>query len=81
YYKGEREVTGKPIKNDTAKKVNKQLDEVVNSEDSHAKNYRVDGYRIGGKTGTAQVADPENGGYVKGPNPYFVSFMGHAPSK
>ncbi|UXS28566.1 penicillin-binding protein [Staphylococcus delphini] len=81
YYEGQREVTGKPIKNDTAKKVNKQLDEVVNSEDSHAKNYRVDGYRIGGKTGTAQVADPENGGYVKGPNPYFVSFMGHAPSK
>ncbi|PCF42061.1 penicillin-binding protein [Staphylococcus delphini] len=81
YYEGEREVTGKPIKNDTAKKVNKQLDEVVNSEDSHAKNYRVDGYRIGGKTGTAQVADPENGGYVKGPYPYFVSFMGHAPSK
>lgn len=37
YYEGEREVTGKPIKNDTAKKVNKQLDEVVNSEDSHAK--------------------------------------------
>lgn len=81
FYKGSRKEVGKPITNDTAEKVKKQLDEVVNSEDSHAKNYRVDGYRIGGKTGTAQVADEKNGGYVQGPNPYFVSFMGHAPSK
>ncbi|MBF1992683.1 penicillin-binding protein [Staphylococcus schleiferi] len=80
FFEGKREVAGKPITPETAKKVDKQLDEVVNSEDSHAKNYRIDGYRIGGKTGTAQVANPDNGGYVKGPNPYFVSFMGHAPS-
>ncbi|WP_199270877.1 penicillin-binding transpeptidase domain-containing protein, partial [Escherichia coli] len=30
---------------------------------------------------TAQVAAPNGGGYVKGPNPYFVSFMGDAPKK
>ena len=57
------------------------MDKVVNSEDSHAKNYRVDGYDIAGKTGTAQVADPDNGGYVQGENPYFVSFIGDAPKK
>ena len=39
-------------------------------------NYRVKGYDIEGKTGTAQVADSNGGGYVKGENPYFVSFMG-----
>ncbi|MGO3726589.1 penicillin-binding transpeptidase domain-containing protein, partial [Staphylococcus carnosus] len=72
---------GKPITEKTAEKVNKQLDLVVNSKKSHAMNYRIHGYRIGGKTGTAQVADPDNGGYVKGPFPYFVSFIGHAPSK
>ncbi|MEJ7440462.1 alkaline phosphatase, partial [Staphylococcus hominis] len=44
-------------------------------------NYRVDGYDIEGKTGTAQVADSEGGGYVKGENPYFVSFIGDAPKK
>ena len=27
------------------------------------------------------VAAPNGGGYVKGPNPYFVSFMGDAPKK
>ena len=81
FYKGQKEVVGKPITEDTASKVRDQLDKVVNSKDSNAKNYRIDGYRVGGKTGTAQVADPDNGGYVQGPNPYFVSFIGHAPSK
>ncbi|MDG0843340.1 penicillin-binding protein [Staphylococcus equorum] len=79
FYKGEKEIAGKPIKKDTAKKVRTEMDKVVNSEDSHAKNYRIDGYEIEGKTGTAQVADPDNGGYAEGENPYFVSFIGDAP--
>ncbi len=45
----------------------------MNSKKSHAANYRIDGYEVEGKTGTAQVAAPNGGGYVKGPNPYFVS--------
>ncbi|MBY6181496.1 penicillin-binding protein [Staphylococcus warneri] len=81
FYKGEKTYAGKPITKDTASKVETELDKVVNSEDSHAKNYRVDGYDIEGKTGTAQVADSEGGGYVKGENPYFVSFIGDAPKK
>ncbi|MEK4562141.1 penicillin-binding transpeptidase domain-containing protein [Staphylococcus sp. FSL K6-3157] len=79
FYKGEKEIAGKPIKKDTAKKVRTEMDKVVNSEKSNAKNYRIDGYEIEGKTGTAQVADPDNGGYVEGENPYFVSFIGDAP--
>lgn len=79
FYKGKKEYDGKPITKDTAKKVRTELDKVVNSEDSHAKNYQIDGYDVAGKTGTAQVADPDNGGYVEGENPYFVSFIGDAP--
>ncbi|MDW5471931.1 penicillin-binding protein [Staphylococcus equorum] len=79
FYKGEKEIAGKPIKKDTAKKVRTEMDKVVNSEKSNAKNYKIDGYEIEGKTGTAQVADPDNGGYVEGENPYFVSFIGDAP--
>ena len=66
---------------ETADKVEKELDKVVNSKQSHAMNYRVKGYDIEGKTGTAQVADSNGGGYVKGNNPYFVSFIGDAPKK
>ncbi|KRG09916.1 penicillin-binding protein [Staphylococcus sp. NAM3COL9] len=79
FFKGKKEIAGKPIKKDTAKKVRTEMDKVVNSEKSHAKNYRIDGYDIEGKTGTAQVADPDNGGYADGENPYFVSFIGDAP--
>ncbi|MFL0468264.1 penicillin-binding protein [Staphylococcus cohnii] len=79
FYRGKKEFAGKPITKDTAKKVRTELDKVVNSEDSHAKNYQIDGYDVAGKTGTAQVADSDNGGYVQGENPYFVSFIGDAP--
>ncbi|SCS98015.1 penicillin-binding protein [Staphylococcus caeli] len=79
FYKGKKEVAGKPITKDTAKKVRTELDKVVNSKDSHAQNYKIDGYDVAGKTGTAQVADSDNGGYVNGANPYFVSFIGDAP--
>lgn len=79
--KGEKKVVGNPISKDTAKKTMTELDKVVNSKESHATNYKIDGYRVAGKTGTAQVPDTKNGGYVDGANPYFVSFMGYAPSK
>ena len=76
-----KEIVGKPITASTASKVETELDKVVNSKKSYAMNYRVDGYDIEGKTGTAQVADEKSGGYVKGENPYFVSFIGDAPKK
>ena len=50
-------MSAKPITASTASKVETELDKVVNSKKSHAMNYRVDGYDIEGKTGTAQVAD------------------------
>ena len=74
-----KEIAGKPITSETADKVETELDKVVNSDKSHASNYRIDGYDIEGKTGTAQVVNENGSGYVKGANPYFVSFMGDAP--
>ena len=81
YYSGKKQYAGQPVTKETADKVEKELDKVVNSKQSHAMNYRVKGYDIEGKTGTAQVADSNGGGYVKGNNPYFVSFIGDAPKK
>ncbi len=79
--KGDKKIVGNPISKDTAQKTMDELDKVVNSKESHATNYQIDGYRVAGKTGTAQVPDTKNGGYVNGANPYFVSFMGYAPAK
>lgn len=79
--KGDKKIVGNPISKDTAQKTMNELDKVVNSKESHATNYQIDGYRVAGKTGTAQVPDTKNGGYVNGANPYFVSFMGYAPAK
>jgi len=37
----------------------------------------IDGYRVGGKTGTAQIANPETGGYYQGE--YNLSMIASAP--
>jgi cell division protein FtsI/penicillin-binding protein 2 len=37
----------------------------------------IEGYRIAGKTGTAQIADTEDGGYLEGE--FFASFIGFLP--
>lgn len=57
----------------TSLKVRKMLQAVV--DDGTGKNSRIDGYEVGGKTATAQIA--ENGVYRS--DKYRVSFMGFAP--
>lgn len=61
------------ISEETSAKVRDALEGVVT--DGGGKNAYIDGYRIGGKTGTAQKA--VNGSYVDGG--YILSFIGIAP--
>lgn len=61
------------ISEETSKKVCDALESVVS--DGGGRNAYIDGYRIGGKTGTAQKA--VNGSYVDGG--YILSFIGIAP--
>ncbi|MEN1966974.1 stage V sporulation protein D [Lentibacillus sp. N15] len=63
------------ISNDTSKEVRRALESVV-AKGSGRPAY-IDGYRVGGKTGTAQKVGP-NGGYME--NNYIVSFIGFAPA-
>ncbi|WP_085524074.1 stage V sporulation protein D [Tuberibacillus sp. Marseille-P3662] len=58
----------------TSKKVRNALESVVAK--GTGRGAYVDGYRVGGKTGTAQKA--KNGHYLK--NNYVLSFMGFAPA-
>jgi len=63
------------ISHETSKKVREALESVVAK--GTGRNAYVDGYRVGGKTGTAQKVGP-NGGYLK--DNHIVSFIGFAPA-
>lgn len=68
-----KQLIGQVISEDTSKQVRSALEGVVT--DGGGKNAYIDGYRIGGKTGTAQRAI--NGTYAG--NGYILSFIGIAP--
>jgi len=59
----------------TSKQVRLALESVV--ANGTGRNAYVEGYRVGGKTGTAQKVGP-NGNYL--PNNHIVSFIGFAPA-
>ncbi len=59
----------------TAAQMKKMMESVV--LDGTARRAILDGYTIGGKTGTAQKVDPKTGAYSK--TKYVASFVGFAP--
>ncbi|GAA0494986.1 stage V sporulation protein D [Salinibacillus aidingensis] len=63
------------ISNDTSEEIRKTLESVVAK--GTGRGAYVDGYRVGGKTGTAQKVG-ENGQYLS--NNHIVSFIGFAPA-
>lgn len=65
---------GTVIKPETSAQVREMLGNVV--EKGHGKRAKIDGVKVGGKTGTAQVPSP-NGGYY--PNRHIGSFAGMFP--
>ena len=79
----ERKVTksSKIVSEETVNKIKDLMYNVVNSEDGSAtgKKYKIDGFDVIGKTGTAQLYDSKNGGYLKGSNDYIYSFAGMYP--
>lgn len=72
-------VVGEPIQAETAGKVLDILETVVSSEAGTGKAYRLEGYQIAGKTGTAQFADPKTGEYMIGHGNNIFSFLGFVP--
>ncbi|MGJ7034042.1 penicillin-binding protein [Anoxybacillus eryuanensis] len=76
--KHEPTVVDTPISKQTAEKVLDILETVVTSEKGTGRPYQIEGYRVAGKTGTAQIPDPK-GGYLTGHQNYIFSFLGMAP--
>ena len=72
----DREEVAAPISAETAKQVLEILESTVT--DGTGKNYKIDGYRVAGKTGTAQIYE-HGKGYLKGWDNYLFSFIGTAP--
>lgn len=75
-YQGAPEPARRVVSEQTASTVNRWLESVV-SDDGTAAKAALDGYRIAGKTGTAQKVEAGTGRYGKG---RLASFAGFAPA-
>ncbi|MCX5313631.1 penicillin-binding protein 2 [Streptomyces sp. NBC_00154] len=64
------------ISEKTAKSLASMLESVVGDEEGTGTKARIPGYRVAGKTGTANRVDPVRGGY----HGYTASFAGFAPA-
>lgn len=80
-YEGAREVVGTVASTETIAKIKDLMYNVVNGEAAFATgtSYKIDGYDIIGKTGTAQYVNPATGKYYTGDNDYIRSFTGMFP--
>lgn len=75
------EVAGTPISPETAKKVREILETTVTNEDHGTGGiYRIEGYNVAGKTGTAQIPG-DDGRYLTGRENFLFSFLGMAPTE
>lgn len=80
-YEGKVKEEGKVASADTVNKIKDLMYGVVNGDSSETTGsaYRMDGYDLIGKTGTAQIANPKTGKYYTGKHDYITSFAGMYP--
>ncbi|WP_327366892.1 peptidoglycan D,D-transpeptidase FtsI family protein [Streptomyces sp. NBC_01217] len=67
---------GRVVSEKTAKTLATMLESVVGDEEGTGTKAKIPGYRVAGKTGTANRVDPVRGGY----HGYTASFAGFAPA-
>lgn len=75
---GPKEI-GTPIRSSTAKKVRDHMQDVVYKSYGIGQDYKIKGYRVAAKTGTAQVSNGY-GGYASGDDSYLYSVAGMVPA-
>lgn len=74
-----KQVVGHPISAKTAKKVRQHMQDVVYKSYGIGQDYKIKGYRVAAKTGTAQVSNGY-GGYASGDDSYLYSVAGMVPA-
>ncbi|MUV36227.1 Penicillin-binding protein 2B [Lentibacillus sp. JNUCC-1] len=70
---------GQPISKETADRVLDLLEDVVTEEGGTGHIYALEDYSVAGKTGTAQIANPDAPGHLRGRENNIFSFLGMAP--
>lgn len=78
-YETKRKVVGHPVTASTAKLVRDMMGDVITDPNGTGHDYKINGYDVGVKTGTAQIAKPKGGGYLTGDKNYIFSVVGMAP--
>jgi cell division protein FtsI (penicillin-binding protein 3) len=73
------DVVRRAVSEQTAATMARWLAGVVEDPQGTGRRARLDGWRVAGKTGTAQKADPISGGYSA--DKHFSSFVGFAPAE
>ncbi|MCH9688244.1 MAG: hypothetical protein K0V04_42830, partial [Deltaproteobacteria bacterium] len=74
----ERPEPERVVRTATARTVLHMLESVVHTRRGTGRNAKIEGYRIAGKTSTAQKANRTGGGYAE--DEYFASFVGAVPA-
>lgn len=74
-------IKGEPISAETAQKTREVLASTIYGEAGNAKRFEIEGYKVAGKTGTAQMPKANGIGYDWGKNEFLYSFLGMAPAE
>src|SRR5699024_1581001 len=76
-----KKVGSKIYSNKTKKVVLANMKRVLNKQSGTGNAYKMGNADIAVKTGTAQIANPKGGGYLKGDSNYIFSVVGVYPTK
>lgn len=79
-YQAKTKKVGQPISSQTASQVLSLMQDVVYNEDGTGSAFKINGYKIGVKTGTAQISKTQGSGYLTGATNYIFSVAGVAPA-
>src|SRR5690625_5013588 len=75
-YDGKESVVRQVISPEAAEKTQEEINTFVGGSMERNPQYQLDDYEVAGKSGTAQIIDPENGGYMTGDYEFLTSFIG-----